>query len=440
MTGVDNETLTRRAASWLAARLAGPVEKLRPHLSGGLSLVSARLLPIAVGLVSFPLLTRILGPAHYGQLSLVNSLVGVTSMFAGTWISSALHRYYANDVKKYGQAPIDRWIYLGALPVSLALAFLGLAAIFWVYPVDALLIAGAFVLVAANILYSAAVAAMQALLRFRVTFIMELVKSAAYVGLLLILVLVVGLGIEGAIWAAALAGLTVVLFLLGHREQPVGELLPRDEYWSKFLRYGVPMTASGVGTWVLQLSDRWFLAAFHGDVDVGTYAANYSLIEFIVRYPMQMILLFFSVHLFRIENLAVAMTRFRSLRPYVLALSVAAVILAIAVGGPLVNLLASSAYQQPWALLAILAAAQGIQIVAMYEAIALQLKHRTTIVMTATLAAAGLNLVLNALLVPAHAAVGAALATLASYAVLTAIILASRRYSAAGSIQEADGD
>lgn len=318
--------------------------RLRPLMSSGLTLVAGRLIPIFVGLVSFPLLTRILGPDQYGQLSLINSLVGLTSTFSITWIGSAVQRYYANDMRTYGQATLNRYIYLRALPVSTALALSGLGILFWIYPVEAILIVAAIILVASQMLYSVGGAIFQAMLRFRALLLIEFAKALTYVAMLMLFIHGLHLGVAGALWAAALSGITALFFLTDRKGAGGNQTEPGPGYLKKFVSYGLPMTVSNVAAWVLQLSDRWFLVSYNGDAAVGTYAASYSLIDYIVRTPMQMLLLFVSLQLFRIKNFDEALARFTSLRPFVLVAITTFVGLAITIGDPLLSFMVNSNY------------------------------------------------------------------------------------------------
>ena len=390
------------------------------------TLAASRLIPVFVGLISFPLLTRVLSPEQYGQLSLINSLVGLTSMCAVTWISSSVHRYYVNDLRTFGQSTVDRYVFEQALPVSIAIAFVGLGFLFLSYTVSVVLIVAAFTTVAIQSYYATAVATLQSQQRFLAALIFELCKAFTYVGLLVLFVYGLNFGVSGAVWAAALSGVTALLFLVGRKGSTRSETDPGSGYLKKFAAYGLPMTVSSIGAWTLQLSDRWFLVSFHTEATVGIYAANYSLIEFIVRNPMQMILLFISLQLFRMDNTETAVAKLHSLRPYILIGMICVVGLAAVFGNVLIGLLANSVYQQPRNLQIVLAIAQGLQIIAMFESIALQLRHRTVLIMTATLMAAVLNLFLNYLLVPIYAAEGAAIATMTSYFALTTIIVFGR--------------
>jgi O-antigen/teichoic acid export membrane protein len=410
----------RPAFSAFRARYASPIQSV-------MQLGMSRLIPIAVGILSFPLLAKLLQPGDYGRLTLLVSVATLSSAAAGSWLSSALLRYYTAPAEPEERAAIEAWSYFRALPASILVAVAAVVAVSFAYPVGFLPYAAACAVVAAQMAYAIYTAVLQAKLRFQAGLVVEALKGGFYAILLVAFVALFHGGIVGALLAAALSA--VLAIVVPVIREPVPFRVRHHGYARKFLIYGVPLMASSICSWIIQLSDRWFLVAHFNEHVVGAYAANYSLVEFLVKNPATVVLQLVSLLIFRrfdaTEDEA-ALARLRWYRPYMLAGSLVLALIPILFGQSLIGILASSAYRLQSSVQIILSIAQFFQAMAMFEGIALQIRYKTGTLLIAAVIAALANLTANALLIPVYGPLGAASATTIGYLVLWAAVLGGR--------------
>jgi O-antigen/teichoic acid export membrane protein len=241
-------------------------------------------------------------------------------------------------------------------------------------------------------------------------------------------------GVAGAVTAQGLAHLPFALALAAlslRRLRPEIRIAPRAA--AATLRRTSPLLGLLVANAVLARADVLMLEVLRGSREVGVYAAPVRLVEVANLLP---ILLMASVYpLFaaagprdpeRVDRLFRGSLRF-------LAAAVTPLIVAqIAYAGPLVRLLFGDGYAESAAVLPALAAAELLifaDIVMNARFVATGMERRN---LQLVAAAAVTNVAANLVLIPAHGAAGAALATLLAYAVRVAGALGPRETRAAG--------
>jgi O-antigen/teichoic acid export membrane protein len=187
---------------------------------------------------------------------------------------------------------------------------------------------------------------------------------------------------------------------------------------------------------VIAVSDRYMIAAFVGLSEAGIYAAAYDFTQRSVFMVMAAAFLAFSPAVFRSYERGEVALAGRQIRdqvtlflvtalPMATVLVMAAPLVASVVVGPPFR--ASAERLFPW--IAVSTLLQGLQ--AFFASYYFTLPHRTAANACIVVGGAFLNVALNLVLIPAAGALGAAIATVASYAaVLIASVVVGRRWVA----------
>ncbi|HMB68389.1 MAG TPA: oligosaccharide flippase family protein [bacterium] len=240
-------------------------------------------------------------------------------------------------------------------------------------------------------------------------------------------------GVAGAVAAQGLSHLPFALLLAAlsfRRIRP--ELRPAPQAAVATLRRTAPLFGLLLANAVLARVDVLMLQALRGSREVGIYAAPVRLVEVANLLP---ILLMASVYPLlaaaardpeRVERLFRGSLRFLS------AVIAPVIVVEIAFAGPLVHLFFGAEYSASAAVLPALAAAELLifaDIVMNARFVATGLEKRN---LQLVAAAAVANVAANFVLIPAHGAAGAALATLLAYAVRVGAAALSRETRAAG--------
>lgn len=255
------------------------LKKLAKH-SGiyGLGVVASKL----VSFVMLPVYTRYLQPSDYGTLELLDLLVFFATSFASMGVYSAVFRYYAAATSEQEKKEV----------VSTALYFTGGCSL--------LLSLGMFIgapLIAQGLLGNAGYAHyvrivggtffFSNLCEVPMAYLQAQGRSPLFVGLglgrtimsasLLALSLVVlQWGVQGVLLVNCLSNFVVSVVLFNTVLRNVPRRLVRKKL-KEMLDYGLPLVLGGLASFILTFSDRFFLRRFGTLADVGVYALGYKL-------------------------------------------------------------------------------------------------------------------------------------------------------------------
>ncbi len=387
-----------------------------------------------VGLLTIIVFTRLLTPEDYGVYALAYSGMVLTHTTLFTWTEAAMARFQA-QARERGQVA-NHMLTLYRAWSLLGLGFPILAgAIVWALPMDRDL----------QVAVSAGLAAI--LFRSCIKLAQERrradgeVASAATldivqtIGGFAIGAALAAMGLGGAsplIGSAAVAAVCLIFVFPGERKLMLGG------HWQpgrarEYAGYGVPISLSLILSLIIASTDRFVLGAVLGEAAVGVYHAGYSLAN------RTLDVVFVWLGMAGGPALVAAFERggFEGLKKpahdqasFMILLTLPATVGLALVALPLSELLIGPALAQgaakvvPW--IAVGGFFSGVTTYYLHQAFTLG--RRTSLLMAAMTLPAGLNLILNFLLVPRFGLDGAMWATTASYAVgaLASLILGRR--------------
>ena len=249
-----------------------------------------------------------------------------------------------------------------------------------------------------------------------------------YGGVTVALLLVAwGWGPAGFLWG--LAGMTLLgaAFALRRSHALVG---PARGFDLKFLRsalaVGVPMVAVTSAQWVVQSSDRFFLAHYDGPATVGVYSLGYSVASAVLVVAATVNLLFVPVAADLLRSAPERLVRFveESVRVAVALLGLC-VTGAYVLGAPVLHILGGTAYAAATAVFPLMVTSYCLfTIVQLLQWIPLAVERRVGRVVATQTVMAALNVALDLALIPELGMNGAILAAVVSYAVGVALMAA----------------
>lgn len=386
------------------------------------------------GFLAIVLFTRLLGPADFGRYALAFSVMTLAHVAVFSWLEAAMARFWAAQTP--GAAAQGHLASLYRTAFALGAGFLVVAGLStWFWPGDPLF----------RIALAAGLAGVPA--RSLVKLAQERYRAAGEVGRAAGLDMAVTVGGLGLGVGFALAGWGGAAPLLGIGLAPLAALpfvLPGELRRARggrfegsrvrgYAAYGYPIAASLALTVVLASTDRFLLAAFLDEAAVGAYHAGYSIanrtldVLFLWLGSAGQPALVMALERGGLERLKVAAREQLSIFLLIGLPAAAGVAL---VARPLAEVLIGEALRQaaagvtPW--IALSALLYGLT--AYYFGQAFTLARKTRRLLAAMAIPAGLNVVLNLALVPRFGLMGAAWATVASFAIgLMATQLIGRR-------------
>lgn len=186
----------------------------------------------------------------------------------------------------------------------------------------------------------------------------------------------------------------------------------------RLLRYSWPLILSGLCMFVVLQSDRWFLLRYRGLGEVGLYGPAAKLGSMANAVFLDAFGLIWFPFIFGVRDAEAVRTICRSVLTYFTLLMTCAS-LALAVFSPeIVRVMVSPEFFEAHRALPIVAVGYLFWAVFQIVSTVFYVRERTGLVTVVVGGAAVLYLVLNRLLVPAHGYLGAAWATLATFAAL----------------------
>jgi len=373
-----------------------------------------------VGFLAIILFTRLLSPEDFGRYALAFSVMTLAHVAVFSWLEAAMARFWAAQTPGAAQGHFAS-LYRTAFVLSAGfLVVTGLAV--WLLPADPL-----FKLALAVGLAGAPARSMVKLAQERFRAEGEVAKSARLDMAVTAGGLAIGVG-------CALAGMGAAAPLLGLGLAPLAALpfvLPGELKQARggdfeagrvreYALYGYPIAASLALTVVLSSTDRFVLDAYLGEAAVGAYHASYSIanrtldVLFLWLGTAGQPALVMALERGGMDRLKVAARE--QLSTFLLVGLPAAAGVAL-VARPLSEVLigeelrTAAASVTPWIALSALL----FGLTAYYFGQAFTLGKKTRRLLLAMAIPAGLNVILNLVLVPRFGLMGAAWATAASF-------------------------
>ena len=390
---------------------------------GGADLVSK-----IIAFFTFPLIAAALSPRSFGSLELIVTIVGLLGLFVNCGLNNAMHRFYWDGDTSLSQRPV---IVSTAFTLLLLFSAIFVGIILFTMPITIRIlehfrlpvtlygiIAAAFLLITTQ-----STQFIQDIIRLHfnpLNFLIYTLLGRVLVALsAVVAVLYFHAGVDGILIAQATVGVMVF---------PVGLYLVRRDIttnisfeWAKTLtRFGHPFIYAGLAYWLFGAMDRWMLASISSVEDVGIYSVSYRFAT-IVLFASAAFGQAWSPHAIKIKSdhpeayRSIYSNTFLFLLYFMLFVGGGIALFS----GEIISLLMPEEYAASALPLTILCFGIVLQATQQITAIGISLEKKTGILMQMAWLAAGVNLIGNWLMIPHWGAVGAAWATLISYAVLT---------------------
>lgn len=378
------------------------------------------------GLISYPILTRVLEPAEYGLLGLVSSTLLGGVAIGKLGIQNSLIRFFA-EARRDGRLAQLVTTYITAGLVAAGATTILLAAGAW--SLGQLGLVGerlAFLLVLTSPLvlvrtqHSLGLSLLRADERSRAWSAVDVVHRYACLALGLLGALYVIGGVQG-FFTGLVAAETVMLgvvAVVAARVAPLGVGRPDGDTLRRAMAFGLPLLFFELTNIVLAFGDRVIILSLMGEDPLGHYTAAYNLSDTLQKFIMLPIALAVQPMYMRIwaeEGEAATQAFLSKAGAFFALVATPAIFGVIAVREPLLTLLAGDEYKTAADVIPL--AFGGYLIYGSYAVLAagLFIHKQTARLAVATAAACGANIALNLLLIPDMGIIGAALATAVSY-------------------------
>ena len=216
---------------------------------------------------------------------------------------------------------------------------------------------------------------------------------------------------------------TGVLLYIGVRH---GFAAPDWSLLGKFVRFGLPLVPVGYAVWALNLADRVILSKYCGMADVGVYSCVYSLGYLAIGLCFNPVWLMYptlAADLYNRGQKAELGNLFRQSTRLALGMLTPAIVGLGLVADPLLRLFATTEFAAGAPVMPVVALGYLFFMMAAYFDTALALAGKQGWSTVAVTVAAVVNIGLNLLWIPRFGIAGAALATLAGFALQLGVVI-----------------
>lgn len=381
------------------------------------------LLQRAGSFVLIPIYTSALSTADYGALELLSNFVGLASLFVVLGVPGAVNKCFHRDCD--GDAERRDLVGTSVLfTVPMALVIVAVALLFdrrlavlvfqredWAPYVRLALVCLALMQTS-----MIPMELLRTLGRAKQYVAFSVVQMVVQISLSVALLLIWKLGVV-AVLTANVAGYAAIQlgslwFLLGNCR-----LTFSWRHLKSLAAFGlllIPISACG---WIVNVSDRFFLQRLASDAEVGLYALGYKfgmLVELVLVLPFQKA---WNPYYFSVADKPEGRTVFGRVLTYYVALIGLGVGLLSACGEPLIRVLAHPDYYAAASVIPMIALSYGLSGLVMCLSTGLIVTHKTRIVALVAVIGAAVNTALNIVLIGPMGMMGAAISTLATFAV-----------------------
>ncbi len=380
----------------------------------------------ALGFLMLPFYTHYLSPKDYGILEILDLSMSLFALVLNMGLIPAVLRCYAGESTSGAKLEVVSTACLFGLVTGSVTFFAGLGLVGQI----SALIFGPDV-PSQYVLLSFSAIVLNYMANLPRTYLRALDKSGAFtildtIGVLALLVLniyfIAGLrlGVAGVLWSSLLvAGVQCV----GLYTWAFGRTGIRfaGRHLRRMLSFGLPLICANLGLFVLNFSDRFFLKHFQSLDVVGVYAVGYKF-GFMMNYLfVQPFFTMWQTRMYAIHAQEEHAKIFRQVFAlYAVSLLFAGLAMSL-FSAEAVNLMVEQKFAASQNVIPVVVLSYIFYGLSYYAQLGLYLTDRTKVVGIIGAAAAAVNLLLNYVLIGAFGMMGAAWATLLSFAFISAV-------------------
>jgi O-antigen/teichoic acid export membrane protein len=386
-----------------------------------------------VNFMLIPVYTRFLNPGDYGVMSLVSAFGQALFIFLNLGQSTALFFFY---YEKDDPAARERvvagslWVtLLCSMPLTIVVLLLSgptaklLLGDGVLYP----LVAIGTLTVACRQLLRLPFAVLRAKKKDKAYATWSIIRTALSAGLAILLVVGIKMGVNGVLLSALIGEAIMCAVMVPMIAGALRTGWAGTQMWSQ-LSYGLWLVPGGVASFVLDLSDRFFLKHWSGIQDVGVYSLGYRFGE-IIFFIVAAVQLAWPQFVLSNQRAEKAPELYSYATTYYL-LAMAFLILGLSVFAPeILTVMAAPAFHRAASVVPVIALAGLCEGLCYVSAIGIIVFRKPMVRSAAVAIGAIVNTGFNLILIRPYGMMGAAWATLFGFAAQTAFqVVASLRY------------
>jgi len=383
----------------------------------------SRIVLSASGIILLPVISKTLGSEGYGLYSQVMVTVGFIAMITGLGLGGSLVRFLPAEKNK---KKIQEIFYSSFSVLFLFNLLVLLILLLIIEPLSEFIFDGyknialiAIIIIPFHCVNGYSKNFFRGKSEMKKYSLFLIVEKLITLSLIIISIRI-GFGILGAIISILISKLLLFTIISGLIIKRIGVKLPNFSKIKELLNYGVPLISTGIFGWVVTSSDRYLISYYLDISAVGIYAAAYGLgiIIYNLSTPIQKALKPNLSRSYDEGNMTDVKHQLKQILRLYLMFAIPSFFGLLALSKPALLLLSTREIALQGYLITPIVALAGVLwgvFGVLYMPIIL--KKKTKILSLVWGTAAGINFVLNIILIPIYGIIGAGITTLISYSI-----------------------
>ncbi len=235
-----------------------------------------------ISLVTVTLYSRLLNPDEYGEYSLIAGLVSaLIAIFIG-WIGSSALRYYidySKDKSEKTRFYSNVIMYTVVMIIAMIAILFIISLLSNVVPINKYLIATIIFTVSLSFMevFEKIFRASQKTVIYAISMVFQVISNIV----IFYILVKFEIGANSVLYSTALSKIIfVIISIITLKVLFHFNILTFDKQLLKrFLKFGIPMIGVWGISWILSYCDRYIIALFYEDYDVGIYDMSYKIAE-----------------------------------------------------------------------------------------------------------------------------------------------------------------
>jgi len=379
-----------------------------------------------VSFILLPVYTHYLTPADYGLMDLLYFTTAFIGMVLEMGINSAVSRFYfeSEDQKKRNLVVSSAFYGFGVGSTIIVLIFIAgsryLTELIFQESTYTNLMIIALAGLALEIYIQAAYTYIRVRQRSHVLMIISVVRLAMQLSLNILFVVYFEMGVLGILLGTLISNFILVLFLVPYVLRETGFGFSREKLM-EMIRFGLPLIPSNIMSYIVNVSDRYFLNAFTNLSMTGIYTLGYRfgiLVNEFVASPFGQIWMPRRFEYFQKEDSERIFARiftYFCLASFFVGLGISVLTKDV------IQIISDKAYWDAYMVVPVIIMSYIIASFQMHFNIGILIKKKTKYIMYINITTAIANLILNYFLIKEYNIWGAAYATIISFILKTTL-------------------
>lgn len=392
--------------------------------------IPAKLFPALFGFLGLTIYTRVFSPAEFGTYSLIMATIGIIGVFAYAWIDQSNLRFFQpyKNSHELNTFFSTSFILLFGTLISLSIILFVLARLS-ILPSDVI----KYIVLLIGVIFTSSLfeTIMNILVSDRKPKIYSAIRNfsvISYLSISLWLIYFLKYRVSAVLLGYFLTNsiLIVIMIIKFKLYKHISLKSFSTKTLKEFIGYGIPILVALMLSWVLILSDRYFIEYFRGSYEVGLYSAPYQLAD----YPIGLVSSTIVMAAFPIiidtwdkEGVQATIDLISNVMRYYILFSIPILVYVIILSQKLMLILGSS-YSDGYIVLPWICFSSLMQGLCVYINKGLELKKKTGVLSFIVGVAAISNLILNFVLIPKYGFYGAGIATGVAYLIYFVVSVA----------------